>query len=113
MKMFRTMMIMAALLLPLTAAIAGPFEDGVAAYNKDNYETSVNLLWPLAEQGNASAQMWIGYMYDVGRGMPRSDVDAINWYKKAADQGNAFSQYRLGSLYANGRGKPLGDVEAV
>jgi hypothetical protein len=38
------------------AAVAGPFEDGVAAYQRGDYATALQLLRPLAERGNAEAQ---------------------------------------------------------
>jgi hypothetical protein len=38
------------------AAVAGPFEDAVAAYKHGDYATALRLLRPLAEQGNARAQ---------------------------------------------------------
>ena len=45
------------LFLMLTGgAVAGPFEDGVAAAQRGDYATALRLRRPLAEQGNASAQ---------------------------------------------------------
>jgi hypothetical protein len=41
-------------------AVAGPFEDGVAAYQRGDYATALRLLRPLAEHGNANAQFNLG-----------------------------------------------------
>jgi TPR repeat protein len=38
------------------------------------------------EQGNAFAQVNLGWMYDKGRGVAQSDTEAVNWYRKAAKQ---------------------------
>jgi uncharacterized protein len=35
-------------------------------------------------------------MYQYGRGVPRDDGAAIDWYRKAADQGYRPAQVNLG-----------------
>ena len=42
-----------------------------------------------------TAQGWLGLMYEEGRGVARSDAEAVNWYRKAAKQGHKFSQEKL------------------
>ncbi|MGA7387840.1 MAG: sel1 repeat family protein, partial [Pseudolabrys sp.] len=37
-------------------AFAGPFEDSMAAYDRGDYATMLQLLRPLAERGDAQAQ---------------------------------------------------------
>ena len=59
-----------------------------------------------AEQGNADAQTDLGLTYDLGRGVPEDDAEAVRWWRLAAEQGNALAQYSLGSMYANGEGVP-------
>jgi TPR repeat protein len=49
-----------------TVVFADPLEDGQAAYNRGDYATALKLLRPLAEQGNATAQNNLGWMYDQG-----------------------------------------------
>ena len=39
-----------------------------------------------------------------GRGVPKNEVQAFQWYKKAAKKKNAFGQAWLGYCYANGIG---------
>ena len=44
-------------------------------------------------------------MYREGRGgLPKSDVLAVEWYRKAADQGVAQAQTFLGIMYQDGEG---------
>ena len=93
------------------AAIAPPataqdFQKGVDAYNRGNYAAALREWRPLAEQGNASAQYNLGFMYSNGRGVPEDDTEAVRWYRLAAEQGDAKAQTNLGIMYANGRGVP-------
>lgn len=52
-------------------------------------------------------------MYVKGAGVPKSDVEAIKWFRKAADQGFADAQFKLGRMYYKGEGVPKDDMEAV
>ena len=92
--------------------LAGPLEDANAAYGKENYATALRLFRPLADQGDASAQDYLGFMYQHGQGVPQDYAQAVKWYRLAADRGYAWAQFRLGLMYANGQGVPLDDVEA-
>ena len=51
-------------------------------------------------------------MYDNGRGVPKSDAEAVKWYRLAAEQGFPPAQNDLGLMYANGTGGPQDDVLA-
>ena len=57
-----------------------------------------------AEQGDASAQFNLAFMYAEGLGTPQDFAQAMAWYRKAADQGEASAMYNLGSMYSTGRG---------
>jgi uncharacterized protein len=41
---------------------AGPIEDGVAASKRGDFATALRLWRPLAGQGNADAQYYLGFM---------------------------------------------------
>jgi hypothetical protein len=92
---------------------AGPREDGIAAFDRGNYATALGLLRPLASQGDASAQFYVGYMNEFGKGVPQDYAEAVKWYLKAAEQGDAEAQGRLGSMYYDGRGVPQDYAEAA
>ena len=66
-----------------------------------------------ADQGNASAQSYLGFMYEIGEGVSKNEAEAMKWYRLAADQGEAVAQINLGRMYADGRGVPENDTEAV
>jgi uncharacterized protein len=96
-----------------SAAAAGPLEDGQAAYQRGDYATALQILPPLAEQGNAFAQNALGWMYENGRGVPKDYAQAAAWYRKAADRGDAYGQNALGWMYENGRGVPKDYAQAA
>ena len=43
-------------------------DDASAAYARGDYDTAIQQLKPLAEQGNAEAQSRLGWMYENGEG---------------------------------------------
>ncbi len=49
--------------LGLTAPAWAGWNEGVAAYNRGDYATALREWRPLAEQGNADAQFFLGVMY--------------------------------------------------
>ena len=65
-----------------------------------------------AEQGDAAAQFHLGFMYDIGDGVPEDNITAIHWYQKAAEQGEVRAQVNLGSMYAHGDGVLKDDMAA-
>src|ERR1700710_1455940 len=78
----RTIVISAGLiaqLLGTPAAFAGPWEDGMAAYNRGDYMPAIRLFRPLAEQGNAKAQNVLGVMFRKGEGVPKNPARAHMW----------------------------------
>ncbi len=66
-----------------------------------------------AEQGQVSAQLQLGRMYDMGQGVPQDYKEAFRWYQAAAEQEHADAQRYLGFMYVEGRGVPQDYKEAV
>ena len=93
-------------------AQAGKVEDGLAAYNRGDYATALRLWRDAAEAGSATAQNNLGIMYDLGKGVTRSDKLAHFWFLKAAKQGYAKAQFNLGRKYDNGEGVAANEVTA-
>jgi TPR repeat protein len=88
-------LIVAAQILGGPAAVAGPWEDGMAAYNRGDYVPAIRLFRPLAEQGNAKAQNVLGVMYRRGQGVARNSVRAFLWLNRAAARGDATAKAEL------------------
>ena len=71
---------------------AGPWEDGMAAYNRGDYAPAIRLFRPLAQAGNAKAQHLLGVMYHRGQGVARNTVRAMAWFSVAARHGDREAQ---------------------
>lgn len=85
-------------------ALAGPFEDGKAAFDRGQEAEAFAIWKPLAEEGDATAQFWLGQMYDLGRGVAADLSQAALWYRRAAEQGLAMAQHNLARMYEVGEG---------
>lgn len=85
---------------------------GSMAYVKGDYKTALRKWRPLAEQGNAGAQLNLGQLYRQGQGVPQDYGESLKWYHRAAEQGNGKAQNNLGYLYGTGSGIPRDNVQA-
>ena len=88
-------LMLAAFLLDTPAVLAGPWEDGMAAYNRGDYVPAMRLFRPLAEAGNPKAQSVIGAMYRKGEGVAKSSARALMWFSLAAKRGDARAKAEL------------------
>jgi TPR repeat protein len=95
------------------ALAQGVLDDAFAAYRGGDYAKAVELLRPIAEKGDASAQYRLALMYSEGKGVQRDDKAALTWFQKAAEQGDAAAQYDTGVSYATGAGTAKNDAEAA
>lgn len=92
----KRLLIAASLLaMPVSGALAGPWEDGMAAYNRGDYQPAISLFRPLARQGNARAQALMGVMYRKGRGVAKSSARAFMWLSLASARGDALAKAEL------------------
>jgi len=68
---------------------------GVIAYIQGDYATALNILRPMAEQGDMYAQEWMGTLYYEGAGVPQDNVRAHMWKNVAASlaTGNTKASY--------------------
>jgi hypothetical protein len=69
-------------------ASAERYEDGVAAYNRNDYDKALKLLRPAAEKGDARAQYLLGRHYQFGQGVKADRAEAYFWYKRAEAKGH-------------------------
>jgi TPR repeat protein len=113
MKMLIRMALVAVLALGASTVASQDFDKGLAAAQSGDYQTAMKEWLPLAERGDADAQLNIGIMYERGDGVSQNVMEASKWYRLAADQGNAQAQNNLGFLYDNGEGVTLDDAAAV
>ena len=88
-------------------------DDFQDALERQDYKEAHRLILPLAEQGNASAQFNLGWMYYTGQGVPQDYKEAVKWYCLAAEQGYASAQCSLGEMHYGGEGVPQDYAEAI
>jgi TPR repeat protein len=88
-------------------------EQGVAAYDGEDYAKAVKQFRKAADMGNADAQNWLGFCYENGQGVTQNYKKAVELYRKAAEHGSALAQYSLGNCYFDGNGVPEDKPEAV
>ena len=99
MKKFCTTIIgLICLICVVSPSFADDLEIGIVAFTNKNYALAYEKLKPLAEQGNMTAQAFIGDLYYDGNGVPRNCELAVNWYTKAAKQGLLYAQFQLGHV---------------
>ncbi len=94
-------------------ARATPLQDGATAYSQGNYAEAMADLLPVANGGDALAQIIVGGMYAKGQGVPEDDVEAVRWFRLSADQGNADGQAALATVYQAGIGVTRDYAEAM
>ena len=88
-------------------------DDAVQAYLRGEYNKAVMLLRPIAEQGDAQAQTYMGVLYERGKGVPQDYAESVKWYRLASEQGKADAQNYLGNMYSKGNGVSQDYAEAV
>jgi len=98
---------------PQSVVAANSLEEAEFAYERGEYTQAARLFSPLAEQGVASAQFYLGVMHEKGRGVRQDYPTALMWFRRAAAQGYAGPQSSLGLMYERGRGVRKDVVRAL
>ncbi len=83
------------------------------AADRADYATALKVWLPLAKDGDAEAQTYVGEIFERGLGVPPQYDLAARWYELAAHQGLARAQLNLGALYERGLGVPQDRSRAV
>ena len=83
--------------------------NGLGAYYSGNYQRAIEYLQPLANKGIARAQVRVGYMYYLGRGVNQDRGTGVQYLKNAmpavtqfAQEDRAWAQADMGSLFEDG-----------
>jgi uncharacterized protein len=105
----RIVAVLLAALVVLCNRPASPDEltDALIRYVMRDYARAVELLTPLAERGNAVAQLKLGLIYARGEGAPHDGVAALRLLASAAEQGQSEAQFELGVAYRDGLATPV------
>ena len=90
--------------LTASPTVAGPFEDGIAAYEKQDYGTAFKVWKPLAKKGHPQVLFNYAAMYANGEGVKQDYAIAVQWLQRAIDKGHRQALLVLGVYYYWGRG---------
>jgi len=96
-----------------SSVYAATYDEGKQAYLNQDYQRALEILKPLAEQGNSQAQITLGLMYDYGHGVEKDSAESIKWYRMAAEQGVPLVQHDIGVKYFQGQGVEQNYIEAA
>jgi len=96
-----------------TSALSSQLSQQETASSSPLNQSEVSKLQNQAEAGDALAQSRLGKAYRDGTGVPRNDLLAAKWFRKAADQGDASAENGLGTMYRLGEGVARDKEEAV
>ena len=80
-------------------------EEGIAAYDAEDYQRAKDILLPLAEAGDAKAMNIIGLMHDGTPVFPDDPIIECDWYEKSARSGFPSGMYNLSICYSHGDGR--------
>ncbi len=83
------------------------------AYDEANFATVAKVWKQQADNGDATAQNYMGELFEKGVAGQPDYASAASWYQKAADQGHSQAQLNLGNLYEQGLGVAKDSVKAI
>jgi TPR repeat protein len=105
--------IFAAQIWGAAGAVASPWEDGMAAYNRGDYVPAMQVFRAMAREGNAEAQHLVGRRYRRGQGVKRSPTRAFVWLNRAASSGNHQASAELRAVSQSMTAAELSRARAV
>lgn len=99
-------------ILSAASTVSADFDEGKAAFGRGDYATALREFRPLAAAGHLLSQVYLGYIYKDGLGVPQDYAEAAKWFRMNAERGHVVSQINLGALLTYGKGMPQDYVEA-
>jgi TPR repeat protein len=106
-RLFFTAPLAAVLFMPLPV-LAG-FNEGVLAFESEDYPAALKEFMPLAKTGQPAAMTYVGRIFEEQDKL----AEAAVWYQKAAQKGFADAQTQLAQLYESGEGVPKDEARAM
>jgi TPR repeat protein len=86
---------------------------GIAAFEAKEFRRSLQLLQPLAENGNPEAQYRLAVQYQAGLGVVQNPLQAYHWMREAAEQDHGLALHGLGIMYLYGECVEKSEREAA
>jgi TPR repeat protein len=78
-----------------------------------DFEEAAQCFHKAADLGHGGAQLWLGSLYEQGKGVPRDYAAALSWYRKAFEKHEPHASCRIADLYREGKGVTLNRDEAA
>lgn len=106
-----------AILLSFTlasGALAGPLEDGKAAFDAGQYETAMQSFSEGFRNGDAASGYYLARMLELGLGVEADPTSAMRLYRQSAEGGNVEALNRVALMHYRGEAGAAQDyAEAV
>ena len=102
--MWRIFIFLLTLTLAFTTPAMATFENGKAAYDRQDWGQAILNLRTSGEAGDARALVLLGNMYLEGLGVIEDPAQAFSLYRRAALLGNTDGMFATAVLYQNGDG---------
>ena len=99
-------------LVTLYALAPAVAQDASRAFDQGNYAEAAQIWLDEADGGSAEAALRLGYLYDLGLGVPADRAEAFRYYLQAAEAGLADAAFNVGALLESRIGTPR-DVMAA
>lgn len=88
---------------PAVAIAAEELDRGISALESGNAEEAFAIIKPLADKGNANAQLRLALMYYNGHGVKENEAQAVELLRRSATSGNVEAMYQLGNVFTFGQ----------
>lgn len=94
--------------------VTGPAaaQDASEAFAHGDYAEAAQLWLEEADGGSAKAALRLGYLHDLGLGVPSDRAKAFHYYLRAAEAGLSDAAFNVGVMLESGIGTPR-DVAAA
>ncbi len=90
-----------------------PLHSQIGDFGQEEADFDASALKQLAERGHADSQYELGIRLYEGRGLPKDEAKAAEWFLKAAEQQNLPAMNALGHVLEFGQGVAKDEKKAV
>jgi hypothetical protein len=81
--------------------MGGPIK--AAGGSEEGGDAAIERLKRLANAGDPEAQVELAIMYELGKGVDKSNCNAFDLYRKAAEKGHVPAAYHMGRMFQEGK----------
>lgn len=99
--------------LAMTGAAVATYQEAMQAFGEQDYVFALEEFTRLADkEQNADARYQLGRMYELGAGVPKDEIKAMQIYQQAAQEGSGPAALKIGNAYYTGQGMEKNYKEA-